>query len=42
VEINTQEQNENHEHMTTLPVWMVPKEEIKNKADQYVKYYGTS
>ena len=35
-----EDSTESHEHHSTLPIWMIPKEEIKDKADQYVIYYG--
>lgn len=42
VQLSSAENNSQHEHFTSLPIWMMPKEEIKNKADEYVKYFGVS
>ena len=29
-----------HSHVTTLPIWMIPPEEIKSNPEFYVKYYS--
>jgi hypothetical protein len=38
-EFKVQEQFESY---SSIPVWMIPKEEIKNEADDYVKYFEES
>lgn len=41
VDVSLLEDNtEDHSHVSTLPIWMIPPEEIKSNPEFYVKYYS--
>lgn len=35
-----EDNTEDHSHVSTLPIWMIPSEEIKSNPEFYVKYYS--